>query len=101
MSQSPLTPAQAERLAFLAEECAEVIQAVAKIQRHGYDSYNPDAPEKGNNRRQLEVELGDVKAAMKLCADGDDIDMPLVRTHESVKRAKMGRYFHHQQEILG
>jgi NTP pyrophosphatase (non-canonical NTP hydrolase) len=100
MSQHPLTPAQAERLAFLAEECAEVIQAVTKIQRHGFDSYNPDAPQKGDNRHQLEVELGDLTAAMGLCNDGGDVDAAHVRTHKLAKRAKMGRYFHHQQEIL-
>ncbi len=101
MSQHPLTPAQAERLAFLAEECAEVIQAVSKIQRHGFYSTNPDAPEKGNNRNQLEVELGDVKAAMNLCAEGEDIYLDNVRANAMQKRKKMGRYFHHQQEILG
>ena len=31
-----LTPAQAERLAILIEECGEVIQAATKILRHGY-----------------------------------------------------------------
>ena len=30
-----LTPAEDERLAMLAEECAEVIKIVSKIQRHG------------------------------------------------------------------
>lgn len=30
-----LTPGEAERLAMLAEECGEVIQAVGKILRHG------------------------------------------------------------------
>ncbi len=37
-----LTPAEAERLAMLAEEAAEVIQIVGKILRHGYASYHPD-----------------------------------------------------------
>src|SRR5579872_899269 len=36
-----LTPAQIERLALLAEECGEVMQAVSKILRHGYESRNP------------------------------------------------------------
>lgn len=37
-----LTPAEAERLAMLSEECGEVIQIIGKILRHGYDSYHPD-----------------------------------------------------------
>ena len=35
-----LTEAEQERLVILAEECAEVIQVVAKIQRHGFNSDN-------------------------------------------------------------
>ena len=100
MSQHPLTPAEAERLAFLAEECAEVIQAVAKIQRHGFHSFNPDAPEKGDNRKQLEVEIGDVKAAILLCVKGDDVDDLRIMSNVQTKLKKMGRYFHHQEGIL-
>ncbi len=101
MSQHPLTPAQAERLAFLAEECAEVIQAVAKIQRHGYDSYNPDDLKKGDNRRQLLVELGDVRAAIELLNVAGDINKADVTHFMEAKTKKMGRWFHHQQELLG
>jgi hypothetical protein len=36
-----LTSAQAERLAWLSEECGAVIWAVGKIQRHGYESVSP------------------------------------------------------------
>jgi len=36
-----LSPAEAERLALLAEECGEVVQAVCKVLRHGYESTNP------------------------------------------------------------
>lgn len=36
-----LTPAEAECLAILIEECAEVQQIACKILRHGYDSCNP------------------------------------------------------------
>jgi hypothetical protein len=36
-----LTPAEAERLALLAEECGEVIQAIGKVLRHGYESRHP------------------------------------------------------------
>jgi len=56
-----LTPAEAERLTMLAEECAEVIQVVGKILRHGYDNYHPDDPSR-TNRDLLARELTDVDA---------------------------------------
>ena len=31
-----LTPAEAKRLALLAEECGEVLQAIGKVLRHGF-----------------------------------------------------------------
>lgn len=49
-----LTPAEAERLALLAEECGEVIQAIGKILRHGYESRHPDGGP--TNREALERE---------------------------------------------
>ncbi len=52
-----LTPGAAERLAVLAEECGEVIQAVSKIQRHGYDSGHPRGDT--SNVDDLEYELKD------------------------------------------
>ena len=58
-----LTPAQAERLAMLAEECGEVIQVVGKILRHGYDSYHPVNP-RVSNRFLLVKELRDVNAVL-------------------------------------
>ncbi|HCO91067.1 MAG TPA: hypothetical protein DIT40_08855 [Alphaproteobacteria bacterium] len=64
-----LTPAQAERLAMLAEECGEVIQAVGKILRHGYDSYHPEEAAKfpenrQTNRDALVRELTDLSAVI-------------------------------------
>lgn len=64
-----LTPAQAERLAMLAEECGEVIQIVGKILRHGYDSEHPITGK--GNRQLLQKELCDVFAvAAQLHSDG-------------------------------
>ena len=45
-----LSPAQAERLAYLLEECAEVIKAGTKILRHGYASYDPTNKNHPGNR---------------------------------------------------
>jgi hypothetical protein len=60
-----LTPAQAERLAMLAEECGEVIQIVGKILRHGYESYHPANP-RLTNRDLLAKELRDVNAVLQV-----------------------------------
>lgn len=63
-----LTPAQIERLAYLAEELGEAIQAVGKILRHGYDSGEY------NNRQDLMVELADVWGAICLLARHGETD---------------------------
>lgn len=41
------------------EECAELIQAVAKAERFGRDSHHPDTPEI-NNLTKVRVEFDDV-----------------------------------------
>ena len=93
-----LTPAEAERLALLAEECGEVIHVVGKILRHGYASYHPDAVSTDNdNRFLLEGELTDLFAVfemMKRCGDVYPTDPALV---EAALRKKL-RYAHHQSE---
>ncbi len=53
-----LSPSEAERLAMLAEGCGEVVQAIGKILRHGYESTHPDGGP--TNRATLERECGDV-----------------------------------------
>jgi hypothetical protein len=63
----PLTPEQIEALQILQEECAEVIQAVSKILRHGLLSTNPTIPNSPTNGQDLDKELGHVIAALKVC----------------------------------
>jgi hypothetical protein len=60
-----LSPAQAEVLALLSEECGEVIQEVGKILRHGLFSAHPDNPLVLNWQR-LARELGQVQAVVML-----------------------------------
>lgn len=57
-----ITEAERERLEMLAEEASEVIKAVTKILRHGYYSRNPNRPDEGDNRKQLEREITDFRA---------------------------------------
>jgi NTP pyrophosphatase (non-canonical NTP hydrolase) len=91
-----LTPAEDERLTMLAEECAEVIQAVTKIQRHGYDSHHPDGGP--DNRDNLQRELTDMSGVLCLMIEAKDI-LPgtYLGTHKAMRRKL--RYAHHQGEI--
>ena len=88
-----LTPAQAERLAMLAEEAGEVIQIVGKILRHGYDSYHPDDP-LVPNRHMLVSEITDFMAIVWLAVERGDI--PEIGQLDTSIMNKM-RYAHHQE----
>ena len=105
MAFNGLTAAEAERLAILAEECAEVIQAVGKILRHGYQSFNPDLltqemEDDGeippNNKANLEKELGDVVLAIDMLKDAGDVSRYEIETRVGVKAEKIQEYLHHQ-----
>lgn len=92
-----LSPAEAERLALLAEECGEVIQVIGKILRHGYESRHPDGGP--TNRQLLEKELGDVFAACDLMwhDHGDrDINRDQINNARFTKHGKVKKYLHHQ-----
>lgn len=91
-----LTPAEAERLAILAEECGEVVQAIGKILRHGYDSYHPDYPNGGNNRSLLEKEIGDLSAAIDIMRWERDIRDQGVHDAADRKLKRIGQWLHHQ-----
>lgn len=90
-----LTPAEAERLAMLAEEAGEIVQIVGKILRHGYESFHPKDMTRTPNRELLAKELGDLEAVhdlMELAGDVTDL------TSLDLKqlRDKKLRYAHHQ-----
>ena len=91
-----LTPPQAERLALLAEECGEVVQAVAKILRHGYESFHPDGGPP--NRSLLEIEIGHVEHAIFRMHEAEDTDPLHVLDSVEAKAKKIGRYLHHQAD---
>ena len=89
-----LTPAEAERLAMLAEEeAAEVIQVVGKILRHGYASYHPNKPSL-TNRVLLMNELADLNAVQLLMEGSGDV----FRTGDEIEHAMTRKltYTHHQ-----
>lgn len=91
-----LTPAEAERLAKLAEECLEVGVEICKILRHGYDSYHPAEPGR-SNRQRLQDEVLDVLATVSMMIQAGDIKP---HTADNVKEALArvrGAYMHHQE----
>lgn len=95
-----LTEDQAERLAILAEECAEVIQAVGKVLRHGYDSVNPLIQPHGDdvpvtNQMLLEKELGHVLTAQRLLWQSNDIRKFMTESYADEKDEKIQRWLHH------
>jgi NTP pyrophosphatase (non-canonical NTP hydrolase) len=92
-----LTPAQAELLALLAEECGELVQAIGKTLRHGLDSVNPLVPPgtDRSNRGWLEKEMGDVRAAMILLCEASITDKAAVHSLADVKRASVQQWLHH------
>lgn len=92
-----LTPAEAERLAMLAEECAEVIQIIGKILRHGYESHHPADP-MIYNRNLLEDEVGDLHAVLEMMRAAGDADFPIVSMPTGRIRKKL-RYSHHQCRV--
>jgi NTP pyrophosphatase (non-canonical NTP hydrolase) len=92
-----LTPAEAERLSLLMEECGEVIQIIGKIQRHGYSSSHPDNPGV-SNATLLAEEIGHVIAAKELilCA-GDISALRVSNSYEAKTRGYQSKkYLHHQ-----
>lgn len=96
-SFNQLTPPEAERLALLAEECAEVIHAVGKILRHGYASSNPDDTNRHvpSNRGTLTKELGDLSAAVWLLVANRDVEHHAVKHHERAKLKNVKQYLHY------
>jgi len=89
-----LTPAQAERLAMLAEECGEVMQVIGKILRHGYDSYHPDTGE--GNRALLVKEMTDLMAVHAAMIASGDTRYPTQEEAGAAWKKKL-RYAHHQR----
>lgn len=94
-----LNPAEAERLAILAEECGEVIQLVGKILRHGYENVWPATKEGKTNRERLQIELGDIMAILKVMRERADVDQDVILDHMTEKYRKIvieRAWIHHQ-----
>ena len=89
-----LSNAEVERLDMLAEEAAEVIQAISKIKRHGYESFHPDSPNGPTNRQMLENEIVDFYAIAGVMEDVKDVTVEGEAVRQAIKKKR--RYTHHQ-----
>lgn len=95
-SSPGLSAAEVERLALLVEELGEAAQSVGKVLRHGYESHHPYGYKPGTNREQLEAELGDVKAAVDMMCEADDLSGVAMNLNAECKRERVKQYLHHQ-----
>lgn len=80
-----------ECLITLGEECAEVIQAVSKIQRFGISNYHPSTPDV-SNKEHLQREIADVLCMIDLLREEGFIDEHLVQNAKLQKRIKFKQY---------
>ena len=82
--------AERERLAILAEECGEVIQAIGKILRHGFEnSFSSDSMViTETNRQRLRREICDVLAVTGLLQQEGDINIVDLDKTEMLQIAK-------------
>lgn len=77
-----------EALLILAEECAEVVQAVSKIMRFGIDSsWNGKT-----TRQDLEQELGDLQAMISILLDREVIRERKLQEAELCKIQKLHQW---------
>ena len=99
-----MTESERERLAMLAEECAEVIHVIGKILRHGYESSNPTIPKEhgvfvSTNHGDLIKELGDIRGVLYGMIQARDLPSDLFETEdpEKVWKRKL-KWTHHQDK---
>jgi hypothetical protein len=95
---SQLSDAELERLAILAEECAEVIQVIGKILRHGYESDNHGKLPQ-TNRQHLEEEIGNVRCIIEKMVTANDLREWRIEVERLHKEATIGKYLHHQEGL--
>lgn len=91
------TKAENEMLDILQEECAEVIQAISKIKRHGWDSYNPDILAAPTNQDHFSDEVAQLLTVVGMLMGGNRLSE--VRMGEEAKRkeANLKKYTHYQE----
>lgn len=90
-----LTESELERLAILSEECGEVIRAIGKIVRHGYESGSAHGTGEVN-RQGLEREVADVILAVTRMERAGDLNPINISAFAVAKTERANLYLHHQ-----
>lgn len=78
-----------ELVVILAEECAEVTQAITKLLRHGGDCYNPKDPKRERNIEALHREVGDFLVTLDLLYQNGLLDEQVIRAYHDAKMARV------------
>jgi hypothetical protein len=90
-----LSPEEAERLAILIEECAEVQHIACKILRHGYDFGHPEKQEGVTNRDELTKEVGHLYVILDQIQRHNDISFVNVNKSFTEKIENINKWLHH------
>lgn len=80
-----------EILNILSEECAEVIQAISKINRFGFSSCHPDTPER-NDIDHLTEELGDLQCMINLLVKNKVVSRARLDSAAEAKLEKLRKW---------
>lgn len=78
---------QQEILLIAQEECAEVVQAISKCFRFGFDEKHPEQDR--NNKQRLEEEVGDLMCMIEIMSDKGIIDYMQVFNAKNAKYQKL------------
>jgi NTP pyrophosphatase (non-canonical NTP hydrolase) len=84
-----------ERLVILAEESAEVGQAVSKILRFGPNGKHPTYQQGITNREALEKEIGDVLGMVYLLTSRGYLSAAKIQKAKRAKLKRVAKYLKH------
>lgn len=90
IKSQPVAPNIPEVLSILQEECAEVIQAVSKVQRFGLLAHHPQRT--ATNKWELEEELGDLLAMINILTWHGYLDQANIQLASQAKTDKLKQY---------
>lgn len=89
-----MTPEEWEILELIQEECAEVIQAISKCKRHGFDSINPTDPKPISNKNHLSAEVGQLKFWLAVAHQKGILKEEVVQESGTKKYSNAWKYTH-------